>query len=122
MNSNGFKGHSTPITPGFCKMQLAVGVYDPDCERCCGIRKVINLRRRTVENGASEQEEEQAQKLSDVLVAKYGLTRGEVYDRLYAPRATPPPTMQEFKEDIVWAVRKTRSRSGRKANDIQDIG
>ena len=122
MNSNGFKRHGTPASPDFCHMRLAEGVYDPDCERCCGIRKVINLRRRVVENGASEQEQEQAQKLSDILVAKYGLTRGEVYDRLYAPRRAAAPTLQEFKEDIVWSTRKTRSRSGKKANDIMDIG
>jgi len=105
MNGNGFVGH---LTDPPCKMRLAEMFYDSNCPRCCMIKKVVLLRRKRQELGCSEEEETAAQTISDQLVAKYGLTRGEVYDRLY----TPPPTVQEFKETVVWAVRKQKAKGG----------
>ena len=92
-------------------------VFDQRCARCSAIKKVIYLRRKTVENGCHEDESNAAQTISDALVAKYGLTRGEVYDRTYAP----PPTLQTYKEDVVWSTRKSKSKRG-PIIDLDDVG
>ncbi len=113
MNANGFLGHKLD-----CHTQLARMVFDVSCPRCAQIKKVVALRRKTTENGASEEEETAAQMISDALVTKYGLTRGEVYDRLY----TPPPTLEVYKADIVWAERKKKKRGRNDFSDIHEIG
>lgn len=108
MNGNGFIGHNLD-----CASALAQMVYDPKCPRCAQIKKVIHLRRKTVESGCPEGEVDAAQTISDSLVTKYGLTRGEIYDRAYAK----PPTKIEHEEAVVWAVRK----KGRRRDDYSDI-
>lgn len=114
---NGFVGHLLD-----CRSALSAMQYDPHCVRCSAIKKVVMLRRKTQSNGCPEDEESAAQTSSDALVAKYGLTRGEVYDRLYVTRQVEIPTQKEYKEDVVWATRKTR-RPGRPVfADIEEIG
>src|ERR1039458_171368 len=103
MNGNGYTGHNLDGHTRLARM-----TFDPTCPRCVQIKKVVALRRKTTENGASEDEETSAQTISDALVAKYGLTRGEVYDRLYAP----PPTLETYKADVVWAERKKKKQIG----------
>src|SRR5208282_2774022 len=99
MTTNGFVGHLLD-----CRSALARMEYDPRCVRCSQIKKVIHLRRKTTGAGCLEGEVDAAQAISDALVAKYNLTRGEVYDRAYAP----PPTKQVYEENVVWATRKKR--------------
>lgn len=111
-STNGFIGHNLDCTSALAQM-----VYDPKCPRCGQIKKVIYLRRKTIESGCLEGEVDAAQAISDALVAKYGLTRGEIYDRAYAP----PPTKLQHEENIIWAVRKKRKFRD-DYSDVEEIG
>ena len=113
MNGNGFIGHLLD-----CTCRLSEMVYDPRCPRCAQIKKVIHLRRKTIEAGCPESEADAAQAISDQLVSKYGLTRGEIYDRAYAP----PPTKIQHEENVVWAVRKKKKTHRDDYSDIEEIG
>lgn len=112
MNGNGYGGHNLD-----CTSALALMLYDPKCARCGQIKKVIFLRRKTIAAGCPESEVEAAQTISDALVTKYGLTRGEIYDRAYAP----PPTKIEHEANVVWAVRKKKTHRD-DYSDIEEIG
>ena len=88
---NGFVGHKLD-----CHSSLAAMTYDSSCTRCGAIKKVVHLRRKTADHGASAGEEESALTLAESLVRRYNLTRGECYDRLYLP-----PTRNEYKASPV---------------------
>jgi hypothetical protein len=68
-----------------CQSNLAEGEYDSACVRCTKIRQVVALRRKTTKNGASDAESHAASQIALRLIASFGLTRGEVYDRIYNP-------------------------------------
>jgi hypothetical protein len=111
-HSNGFVGHNLD-----CHSTLALMTYDTSCPRCAAIKKVVHLRRKTVEAGCPEGEADAAQAISDSLVAKYGLTRGEVYDRLYAP----PPTLATYVEEKTWVVRRERIKRTSKQERVAGL-
>lgn len=80
--------------------------YDSRCMRCVKIKHVIALRRKTLANGSSPQEEESAKAIADKLVAQYKLTRGECFDREFRTVET---------EKIIQEVRvHTRERRRRR--------
>jgi len=76
-----------------CTSAPAIGDFDKRCPKCKQIWRVVLLRRKSVALGASEQEQEAAYAVADSIIDKYGLRRGEVFDRLY-----PPPTKEQFAE------------------------
>lgn len=66
-----------------CKSNLGAMKYDGRCTRCTKINKVINLRRKTTANGASQTESVSSHVIAQKLIDQFKLTRGEVYDRAY---------------------------------------
>jgi hypothetical protein len=81
LNNNGGSYHNLD-----CGSSLAAQDYDNKCLRCKQIKKVVMLRRKTTDNGCGQSESDAAQAIANKLIAQFRLTRGEIYDRLYAPK------------------------------------
>lgn len=81
-----------------CTSNFAAMNWDPACTRCRFIKRVVFLRRKTIAQGASPQEEAAALELADSLREKYGLTRGEIFDRQFEPVPTKLEAPQVFKK------------------------
>lgn len=72
----------TDIDEG-CQSNFGAMNYDDTCLRCAKIKIVIYLRRKSPSNGCSEQESAAAMALADKIIAKFKLTRGDIFDREY---------------------------------------
>lgn len=75
--------HRTPEQGGQCMSNFGAMNYDDTCLRCSKIKIVIYLRRKSPDNGCSEAESTAAMALADRLIAKFQLTRGDIFDREY---------------------------------------
>ncbi len=98
-----------------CRARFATMDFDSACARCKWIDRVVHLRRKLVSLGASQDEEDSALALADALIAKYKLTRGEVFDRLFAAPAVvaqAAPTREEFNEPTVRRAQHKMSSTG----------
>lgn len=97
-----------------CESNLAAGNYDNRCLRCTKIKHVISLRRKTVANGASVQEESSAKVIAQGIVQKFKLTRGEIFDREFRTEETERFYAQQRAE----VIRKKRTRGKREEIEI----
>ena len=99
--------------------------FDRNCPRCTKIEKVIYLRRKTVANGASIEEQESASKLADKLVSQYGLVSAELVDRLYqedvkaAEAAAKKAAAEERARKAAEAAEAAKAEAARKAAEAQ---
>ena len=85
-----------------CTSALSAMQYDSRCMRCSKIKAVVFLRRKTIRNGAAPQEFLSAKAMADRLIAAFGLTRGEVYDREYPQAALPPiATVRQRRKEVL---------------------
>lgn len=66
-----------------CQTNMGAMNYDDSCLRCSKIKIVIYLRRKSPGNGCSEAESTAAMALADKIIAKFQLTRGDIFDREY---------------------------------------
>ena len=94
-----------------CTSQLASMHYDPTCTRCSKIKKVVFLRRKTVANGATSQEESTALEQADRIRETFKLTRGEIFDRQFEVVPTLVEQKETFKAAPTKAARKTKIHS-----------
>ena len=69
-----------------CQRVPAAMLFDPDCDRCSKINKVVHLRRKNTDNGCSIEEALTASIMATRLIEQYKLTKGEIIDREYDKR------------------------------------
>jgi hypothetical protein len=66
-----------------CQTVYLTSSYDKSCPRCAVAWKVIQLRRKNLANGAGWNETARAEQVAQTLIAKYGISKAEIIDRLY---------------------------------------
>lgn len=77
-----------------CECNLSENIYDDKCALCTQIKKVVMLRRRTVENGSTPEEETIAQRLAQKLIKQHGMMAADYVDKKYA-KAAPAAVYQD---------------------------
>jgi hypothetical protein len=98
-----------------CNSQFLLSQFDKTCPRCAQVWKVVQLRRRTIHNGASVTESQTAASLANVLVVKFELTKAELTDRLYTSPTNQLPTRKTRSN------RSTRAPKGVIVDDFESV-
>jgi len=94
-----------------CATMFQPGKFDRNCPRCSKIEKVIYLRRKTIENGCTQDEMVSAVKLAQSLADKYLLVDAELIDRAFAP---------DVKAAEKAAQEKVRAERAKRAQEAAD--
>lgn len=94
-----------------CSSIFLRSVYDKTCPRCQKIGIVIQLKRKTTNNGCSWQEADAARQVASLFSVKFDLKGAELIDRLYVSATNK----------IVAPSAQSRARYAKRKLDINDL-